>query len=75
MVINDDLLSIVVMRDIVNTTNCNLMDLLEEYQYLDMHSYTYTEYEMHLDFVNALIFGIEKTAKVGIEKTAKVRQE
>lgn len=64
MVINGDLLSIEVMRDIVNTTNCNLMDLLEEYQYLDMHSYTYTEYEMHLDFVNALIFGIEKTAKV-----------
>lgn len=63
MVINDEL-SIEVMRDIVNTTNCNLMDLLEEYQYLDMHSYTYTEYEMHLDFVNALIFGIEKTAKV-----------
>ena len=52
------------MRDIVNTSNCNLMDLLEEYQYLDMHSYTYTEYEMHLDFVNALIFGIERTAKV-----------
>lgn len=64
MVINDNLLSIEVMRDIVNTTNCNLMDLLEEYQYLDMHSYTYTEYEMHLDFVNVLIFGIEKTAKV-----------
>ena len=64
MVINDDLVSIEVMRDIVNTFNCNLMDLLEEYQYLDMHSYTYTEYEMHLDFVNALIFGIEKTAKV-----------
>ena len=64
MVINDNLLSIDVMRDIVNTTNCNLIDLLEEYQYLDMHSYTYTEYEMHLDFVNALIFGIEKTAKV-----------
>lgn len=64
MVINDNLLSIEVMRDIVNTTNCNLMDLLEEYQYLDMHSYAYTEYEMHLDFVNALIFGIEKTAKV-----------
>ena len=64
MVINENLLSIEVMRDIVNTANCNLMDLLEEYQYLDMHSYTYTEYEMHLDFVNALIFGIEKTAKV-----------
>ena len=64
MVINDNLLSIEVMRDIVNTSNCNLMDLLEEYQYLDMHSYTYTEYEMHLDFVNALIFGIERTAKV-----------
>lgn len=64
MVINGDLLSIEVVRDIVNTANCNLMDLLEEYQYLDMHSYTYTEYEMHLDFVNALIFGIEKTAKV-----------
>ena len=64
MVINDSLLSIEVMRDIVNTANCILMDLLEEYQYLDMHSYTYTEYEMHLDFVNALIFGIEKTAKV-----------
>lgn len=64
MVINDDLLSIEVMRDIVNTANCNLMDLLEEYQYLDMHSYAYTEYEMHLDFVNALIFGIERTAKV-----------
>lgn len=64
MVINDSLLSIEVMRDIVNTANCNLMDFLEEYQYLDMHSYTYTEYEMHLDFVNALIFGIEKTAKV-----------
>lgn len=64
MVINDNLLSIEVMRDIVNTSKCNLMDFLEEYQYLDMHSYTYTEYEMHLDFVNALIFGIEKTAKV-----------
>lgn len=64
MVINGDLLTIEVMRDIVNTANCNLMDLLEEYQYLDMHSYTYTEYEMHLDFVNALIFGIERTAKV-----------
>lgn len=64
MVINDSLLSIEVMRDIVNTSKCNLMDLLEEYQYLDMHSYTYTEYEMHLDFVNALIFGIERTAKV-----------
>lgn len=63
MVINDEL-SIEVMRDIVNTSKCNLMDLLEEYQYLDMHSYTYTEYEMHLDFVNVLIFGIEKTAKV-----------
>lgn len=63
MVINDEL-SIEVMRDIVNTSKCNLMDFLEEYQYLDMHSYTYTEYEMHLDFVNALIFGIEKTAKV-----------
>lgn len=64
MVINDNLLSIEVMRDIVNASKCNLMDLLEEYQYLDMYSYTYTEYEMHLDFVNALIFGIEKTAKV-----------
>ncbi len=64
MVINDNLLHVEVMRDIVNTSNCNLMDLLEEYQYLDMHSYTYTEYEMHLDFVNALIFGIERTAKV-----------
>lgn len=64
MVINDDLMSIEVMRDIVNASKCNLMDFLEEYQYLDMHSYTYTEYEMHLDFVNALIFGIEKTAKV-----------
>lgn len=63
MVINGDLLHIEVMRDIVNTANCNLMDLLEEYQYLDMHSYTYTEYELHLDFVNALIFGIEKTTK------------
>lgn len=63
MVINDEL-SIEVMRDIVNASKCNLMDFLEEYQYLDMHSYTYTEYEMHLDFVNALIFGIEKTAKV-----------
>lgn len=63
MVINGDLLHIEVMRDIVNTANCNLMDLLEEYQYLDMHSYAYTEYEMHLDFVNALIFGIEKTTK------------
>lgn len=64
MVINDDLLSIEVVRDIVSTANCNLMNLLEEYQYLDMHSYTYTEYELHLDFVNTLIFGIEKTAKV-----------
>lgn len=64
MVISGDLLTIEVMRDIVNTSKCNLMDLLEEYQYLDMHSYIYTEYEMHLDFVNALIFGIEKTAKV-----------
>lgn len=64
MVINGDLLSIEVMRDICITSKCNLMDFLEEYQYLDMHSYTYTEYEMHLDFVNALIFGIEKTAKV-----------
>ena len=64
MVINDNLLSIEVVRDIVNTSNCNLMDLLEEYQYLDMHSYAYTEYEMHLDFVNAIILGIEKTAKV-----------
>ena len=64
MVINDNLLSIEVMREIVNTSKCNLMDFLEEYQYPDMHSYTYTEYEMHLDFVNALIFGIEKTAKV-----------
>lgn len=64
MVINGDLLTIEVMRDIVNISKCNLMDFLEEYQYLDMHSYTYTEYEMHLDFVNALIFGIEKTAKV-----------
>lgn len=64
MVIDGDLLHVEVMRDIVNTANCNLMDLLEEYQYLDMHSYTYTEYEMHLDFVNALIFGIERTAKV-----------
>lgn len=64
MVINDSLLSIEVMRDIVNASKCNLMDFLEEYQHLDMHSYTYTEYEMHLDFVNALIFGIEKTAKV-----------
>lgn len=63
MVINGDLLSIEVVRDIVNSANCNLMDLLEEYQYLDMHSYTYTEYELHLDFVNALIFGIEKTTK------------
>lgn len=64
MVINDNLLSIEVMRDIVNASKCNLMDFLEEYQYLDMHSYTYTEYEMHLDFVNTLMFGIEKTAKV-----------
>lgn len=64
MIINDNLLHVEVMGDIVNASKCNLMDLLEEYQYLDMHSYTYTEYEMHLDFVNALIFGIEKTAKV-----------
>lgn len=64
MVINGDLLTIEIMRDIVNASKCNLMDFLEEYQYLDMHSYIYTEYEMHLDFVNALIFGIEKTAKV-----------
>jgi hypothetical protein len=64
MVINDSLLSIEVMRDICITSKYSAMDFLEEYQYLDMHSYTYTEYEMHLDFVNALIFGIEKTAKV-----------
>lgn len=64
MVINDDLLSIEVVRDIVNSSRYTAMNFLEEYQYLDMHSYTYTEYEMHLDFVNALIFGIEKTAKV-----------
>lgn len=63
MVINDNLLSIEVMRDIVNTSNCNLMNLLEEFQYLDMHSYTYTDYEMHIDFVNALVLGIEKTTK------------
>ena len=64
MVINDNLLSIEVMGDICITSKYSAMDFLEEYQYLDMHSYTYTEYEMHLDFVNALIFGIEKTAKV-----------
>lgn len=65
MVINDDyLLSIEVVRDIVNSSRYTAMDFLDEYQYLDMHSYTYTEYELHLDFVNALIFGIEKTAEV-----------
>lgn len=65
MVINDDyLLSIEVVRDIVNSSRYTAMNFLDEYQYLDMHSYTYTEYELHLDFVNASIFGIEKTAKV-----------
>lgn len=64
MVINDNLLSVEVMRDIVNASKYSTMDFLDEYQCLDMHSYTYTDYEMYLDFVNALIFGIEKTAKV-----------
>lgn len=64
MVINDDyLLSIEVVRDIVNSSRYTAMNFLDEYQYLDMHSYTYTEYELHLDFVNALILGIEKTTK------------
>lgn len=64
MVINDDyLLSIEVVRDIVSTSRYTAMNFLEEYQYLDMHSYTYTDYEMHIDFVNTLILGIEKTTK------------
>ncbi len=63
MVINDDLLSIEVVRDIVSTAHYSAMNFLEEYQYLDMHSYTYTDYEMHIDFVNALVLGIEKTTK------------
>ncbi len=65
MVINDDyLLSIEVVRDIVNSSRYTAMNFLDEHQCLDMHSYTYVGYEMHLDFVNTLIFGIEKTAKV-----------
>lgn len=64
MVINDDyLLSIEVMRDIVNTHHYSVMDFLDEHLCLDMHSYTYTDYEMHIDFVNALVLGIEKTTK------------
>lgn len=63
MVINDDLLNIEVVRDIVNCSNYSVMDFLDEHQCLDMHCYTYVGYEMHLDFVNALVFGIEKTTK------------
>ena len=63
MVINGDLLSIEVMRDIVSTSCYSAMDFLDEHLCLDMHSYTYVGYEMHLDFVNTLIFGIEKATK------------
>lgn len=63
MVINGDLLSIEVMRDIVNTHHYSVMDFLDEHLCLDMHSYTYVGYEMHLDFVNTLMIGIEKATK------------
>lgn len=63
MVINDDLLSIEVVRDIVSTSHYSLIDFLDEYQFIDLHNYIYTDYEMHIDFVNALVLGIEKTTK------------
>lgn len=63
MVINGDLLSIEVVGDIVNCSNYTTMDFLDEHQCLDMHCYTYVGYEMHLDFVNTLMIGIEKATK------------
>lgn len=48
MVINEDyLLSIEVVRDIVNSSRYTAMNFLD----------------MHIDFVNALVLGIEKTTK------------
>lgn len=63
MVINDNMLSMQVLGNIANTSHYSAMDFLDEYQFLDMHSYTYTDYEMYLDFVNVLMIGIEKTTK------------
>lgn len=61
--VSNDLLSIEVMRDIVNSSKYSTMDFLDEHQCLDMHDYTYNVYEMHLDFVNTLMIGIEKATK------------
>lgn len=63
MVINDHLLSMDVLGNICISCHYTTMGFLDEHLCLDMHSYTYTDYEMHLDFVNALIFGIEKATK------------
>lgn len=63
MVINDGLLSMGVLGNICITSHYTAMNFLDEHQCLDMHSYTYTEYEMHLDFVNTLMIGIEKATK------------
>lgn len=63
MVINGDLLSIEVMRDITSTSKYSLIDFLDEFQFIDLHNYIYIEYDSYFDFVNALIFGIERTAK------------
>lgn len=63
MVINGDLLTIEVMRDIVNTSHYSAMDFLDEFQFIDLHNYIYIEYDSYFDFVDVLIAGIEKTTK------------
>lgn len=63
MDIDGDLLSMSVLGNICITSKYSVMDFLDEHLCLDMHSYTYTDYETHLNFVNVLMFGIEKATK------------
>lgn len=64
MVIDGDLLSIEVMRDITSTSKYSLKDFLDEFQFIDLHNYIYIEYDSYFDFVDVLTAGIERTAKV-----------
>lgn len=61
--VNSDLVSIEVMRDIVSTSKYSLIDILDEYQFIDLHNYIYIEYDSYFDFVDVLIAGIEKATK------------
>lgn len=61
--VNSDLVSMDVLRNICITSKYSLIDFLDEYQFIDLHNYIYIGYDSYFDFVDVLIAGIEKATK------------